>query len=173
VQDICSDETLYGSNLPVSAKNPINKAASIRQKLMKNSVWFLLFVLIHCDIGFYDCHHVYRIKMITDSTGLPGAKIDAIVSGGDKQFESNVELVRNERGIISDSSMYYSDSEGYLIDYVASYDGNIRNNYSEVSFRFIVAKNGYITIDTSFMGNNVIFSNDSAYFPEFYLRHEK
>jgi len=34
VHAVCGDETLHGSNLPVSAKNPINKAASIRQKLL-------------------------------------------------------------------------------------------------------------------------------------------
>jgi hypothetical protein len=37
VQDICSDETLHGNNLPVSSKNPINKAASIRQKLLNHA----------------------------------------------------------------------------------------------------------------------------------------
>lgn len=37
MQDICSDETLHGDNLPVSAKNPINKAASIRQKLLNHA----------------------------------------------------------------------------------------------------------------------------------------
>jgi hypothetical protein len=37
VQDLCSDETLHGGNLPVSSKNPINKAASIRQKLLNHA----------------------------------------------------------------------------------------------------------------------------------------
>jgi Nucleotidyl transferase AbiEii toxin, Type IV TA system len=34
MQDIFSDEAVYGGNVPVSAKNPTNKAASIRQKLL-------------------------------------------------------------------------------------------------------------------------------------------
>ncbi len=37
MQDICSDETVYGGNLPVSTKNPVNKAASIRQKLLNHA----------------------------------------------------------------------------------------------------------------------------------------
>ena len=37
MQDLYHDETLHGDNLPVSTKNPINKAASIRQKLLNHA----------------------------------------------------------------------------------------------------------------------------------------
>ena len=37
MQDICGNETIHGVYLPMSTKNPTNKAASIRQKLLNHA----------------------------------------------------------------------------------------------------------------------------------------
>jgi hypothetical protein len=94
MQDICGDETIHGGNLPVSAKNPINKAASIRQKLLNhakaNGQDFLRIIDAYAMECILDrlAHSAYADRFL-----LKGALLFAVWQGLGKRPTRDIDLM--------------------------------------------------------------------------------
>lgn len=121
-----------------------------------------LLLLLNCifEPAYKEWYHIYRVLNSSDSTAILNASLIIKVNGGDKQYEVNTEWFCNAK----------TDTFGRIVDWTCSYEIKDNDDFKNLSYSFSIQCSSYHAIDTIVHGRELLISNDSVYFPIFYLR---